>query len=116
LIADLIEAKTPQANTLFAATWDNMAEAASIERTLSRDLFELFERENWNLFHYPDPDFDKPSPLFEQLQWLQAAGFAIVDCFWMQAGHAIYGGLMQTRAKGLAFGDALAIAQRILQI
>jgi tRNA (cmo5U34)-methyltransferase len=114
LLADIIDANSPQAHTLFAATWDSMAEAASIEKTLSRDLFQAFEAEHWNLFHYPDPDFDKPSPLFAQLQWLQAAGFTVVDCFWMQAGHAIYGGYGQTRAHGLKFEDAYEIARKIL--
>ena len=114
LIADLVDPKSEQARKLFAATWDNMAEAASIEQTLSRDLFEAFEAERWNLFHYPDPDFDKPSPLFEQLLWLKQAGFAVVDCFWLQAGHAIYGGYSQTRAQGLQFDDALAIAHKVL--
>jgi tRNA (cmo5U34)-methyltransferase len=35
---------------------------------------------------------DKPSPIFEQLKWLETAGFTAVDVYWMQAGHAIYGG------------------------
>ena len=114
LIADLVDPQSEQARKLFAATWDSMAEAASIEQTLSRNLFEAFEAEHWNLFHYPDPDFDKPSPLFEQLLWLKEAGFAVVDCFWLQAGHAIYGAYSQTRSQGLHFDDALAIARKVL--
>jgi len=39
----------------------------------------------------PDVDFDKPSRLFEQFQWLAEAGFSQVDCFWLKAGHAIDG-------------------------
>ena len=39
-----------------------------------------------------DP-IDKPSTLLEQLRWLEAAGFAAVDVFWMEAGHAIFGGV-----------------------
>jgi hypothetical protein len=35
---------------------------------------------------------DKPSRLSDQFRWLEEAGFAEVDVFWMQAGHAIYGG------------------------
>jgi tRNA (cmo5U34)-methyltransferase len=35
---------------------------------------------------------DKMSPLFDQLKWLEQAGFASVDVFWMRAGHAIFGG------------------------
>ena len=40
---------------------------------------------------FPDP-MDKPSGLFEQLGWLEAAGFEAVDVYWLKAGHAIYGG------------------------
>ena len=36
--------------------------------------------------------FDKPSPLFDQLKWLDEAGFTDVDVFWMKAGHAIFSG------------------------
>ena len=35
---------------------------------------------------------DQPSSLFAQLRWLADAGLTDVECFWMQAGHAIYGG------------------------
>jgi tRNA (cmo5U34)-methyltransferase len=110
----LVDPKSEQARKLFAATWDNMAEVASIEQTSSRDLFQAFQAEHWNLFYYPDPDFDKPSPLFEQLLWLGEAGFAVVDCFWLHAGHAVYGGYSQIRAQGLQFDDALAIAHKLL--
>lgn len=113
LLADLVMPQVPQARELFAKTWDSMAESASIERTLSRDLFERFEQEQWNYYHYPDA-FDKPDPLFSQLQWLDKAGFLQVDCFWMQAGHAIYGGYRGIRGGSLTFGDALNIAQKIL--
>ena len=40
-----------------------------------------------------EPDsIDKPSPLFDQLKWLDKAGFTDVDVFWMKVGHAIFGG------------------------
>jgi hypothetical protein len=42
-------------------------------------------------YRHPDP-LDRPSGLFEQLRWLAEAGFTGVDCFWMSAGHAVYGG------------------------
>lgn len=116
LIADLVQFSNPQAQALFAATWDNMAEAASIEKTLSRDLFQRFEQERWNWFRYPDEDdYDNPSTLFDQLQWLSAAGFDPVDCFWMQAGHAIFGGYKTERTGQLAFPDALDTAMIILR-
>ena len=52
-----------------------------------------FRDEKWN--YYADPDahpIDQPSPLFDQLTWLAAAGFEAVDVYWMKAGQAIYGG------------------------
>ena len=55
--------------------------------------YAAFERMRWNFFRFYDPeDIDHPSPLFDQLKWLEAAGFTSVDVFWMHAGHAIYGG------------------------
>ena len=46
------------------------------------------------MYRYPDPSdtIDKPSTLFEQLTWLAQAGFAEVDVYWVQAGHALFGG------------------------
>ncbi len=52
-------------------------------------------RAKWNYFiyDYPDPNtIDHPSLLSEQLFWLRDAGFNMVECFWMRAGHAVYGG------------------------
>lgn len=114
LIADLVLPKNDQAKELFASTWDSMAESASIQTTLSRDIFQLFVNEQWNLYRYPD-DFDKPSPIYEQLTWLDSAGFETVDVFWMQAGHAIYGGYKDSGDAGLKFEDCLSIAQKILK-
>lgn len=54
-------------------------------------IFEKFRRKHWNYFQYPDI-FDKPSSIFEQLNWLKDAGFIKVDVFWMKAGHAVFGG------------------------
>ena len=57
------------------------------------DGFAYFEREQWNMYHTnPVDDIDKPSTLFDQLGWLRAAGFAVVDVVWMRAGHAIFAG------------------------
>lgn len=115
LIADLVMPQTNQARELFAATWDRMAESASIEQTLARELFQSFEQEQWNYYRYPD-DFDKPSSIFEQLLWLKEVNFSIVDCFWMQAGHAIYGGYQKAQVSGLSFEDSLEIAKKILKL
>jgi SAM-dependent methyltransferase len=91
LIADLVAPQRREAGDFYAATWDRVAQAQSIAKTGTLHLFDKFVQEQWNHYRFPDP-VDQPSPLFEQLSWLQEAGFAVVDCFWLQAGHAIYGG------------------------
>ena len=117
LLADLVLPQREEVREFFAATWDRSAREQSIAQTGDTALFDLFEREHWNYYSYPDP-FDQPSPLFKQLRWLNEAGFAVVDCFWMQAGHAIYGGYREQ--AGAAAGDlldyeaALEIARRAL--
>ena len=64
----------------------------SIEFTESRDLWDQFVADRWNLYDYPDPGFDIPSSLADHFIWLREAGFAGIDCFWSRAGHALYGG------------------------
>jgi trans-aconitate methyltransferase len=103
LIADLVQPQREEARNLFAATWDRSAEERSRAQTGDAALFDLFVREHWNYYTYPDP-FDQPSPLFDQLRWLKDVGFTAVDCFWMQAGHAIYGGY---REQAGAMGDLI---------
>lgn len=120
LIADLVAPQRAEAGALFAATWDRAAERQSLAETGSPALFERFVATHWNYYLYPDP-FDQPSPLFDQLTWLREAGFAVVDCFWLQAGHAVYGGYMQraeaadTAAQGVAFTEATTIAEAALR-
>ncbi|CAN5711101.1 hypothetical protein BH20ACT23_BH20ACT23_27450 [soil metagenome] len=90
LIADLLEPANPQALELFAASWDESTRLQA-EALGESELFDLFRRTEWNIYRVPNP-MDQPSRLADQLQWLREAGFAVVDCFWMEAGHAIYGG------------------------
>jgi tRNA (cmo5U34)-methyltransferase len=117
LIADLVQPQRLEARNLFAATWDHSAEERSRVQTGDTALYDLFLREHWNYYRYPDP-FDQPSPLFDQLRWLKEAGFAVVDCFWMQAGHAIYGGYREQAGAmagdALDYATALEIASRAL--
>jgi SAM-dependent methyltransferase len=117
LIADLIATQRAEANRLFAATWDASAESQSLAQVGSRALYDKFVETHWNYYHHPDP-FDKPSPLFEQLVWLKEAGFALVDCFWMQAGHAIYGGYQsqESSAADLDYKEALSTARQVLKM
>jgi SAM-dependent methyltransferase len=116
LIADLVQGKRPEANALFGAALDAAAQRQSIERTGTVALYvRLFIPEKWNYYRYPDP-IDKPSPLFDQLRWLDAVGFTGVDCFWMQAGHAIYGGYVgaPTGSSPLTYEVAFAAAREAL--
>lgn len=91
IIADLVHPQRPEANELFAGAWDYMASEQSLIEAGDEEPYELFLEEKWNHYRYPD-EMDTPSPLFDQLRWLSEAGFTGVDCFWMLAGHAIYGG------------------------
>ncbi len=111
LIADLVLPARPQARALFAATWDDSARAQASES----DLFERFSAEQWNYYRYPDP-VDQPAPLFDQLQWLAQAGLRAVDCFWMRAGHAVYGGYKAEIASddGIGYDSAITIARDAL--
>jgi tRNA (cmo5U34)-methyltransferase len=115
LIADLVAPQRPEARQLFAATWDRAAKTQSQTETGSTDLFDLFVETEWNYYEFDDPA-DRPSPLFDQLLWLKEAGFAIVDCFWLRAGHAIYGGYKErSSAKGtVSFGAVLQSVDRAL--
>jgi tRNA (cmo5U34)-methyltransferase len=117
LLADLVLPQREEAREFFAATWDHAAREQSVAQTDDTALFDLFVRERWNYYRYPDP-FDQPSSLFNQLRWLDEAGFTAVDCFWMQAGHAIYGGYREqagaTSGDALDYATALEIARRIL--
>lgn len=95
IIADLTEPMDRFGQKLAADTWDEIVRQRSLD--LDGDLrgYDHFCELGWN--HYaqsePDPDsIDKPSSLFDQLKWLEQAGFTDVDVFWMKAGHAIFGG------------------------
>jgi hypothetical protein len=93
LIADVIEPPNARAASVFARQWDDAARRQSQDLTGKLDAFSRFQADGWNFYGTGEDDpIDHPSRLFDQLQWLRAAGFRDVDCFWMHAGHAIYGG------------------------
>jgi len=115
LIADIIQPQRVEAIQYFAAAWDEVTRVQAADLTGSDALFQKFVDEHWNFFAYPVPG-DKPSPISHQLAWLTAAGFAVVDVFWMDAGHAIYGGYKSAvgASTPISYADALTIAQLIL--
>lgn len=112
LIADLVEAARPQVRELYARMYHHTAREQAGEDT---ELFDYFEAKQWNYFQYPDAG-DTPSPLFDQLRWLSQAGFSSVDCFWLYAGHAVYGGYKPGAAleNTIGYDDALAVVQSAL--
>jgi tRNA (cmo5U34)-methyltransferase len=91
LLADLVEPARAEVRGWFADSWDRSVGEQVTALTGSDQLRRRFEAEHWNYYRHPDP-IDRPSGLFEQLCWLRDAGFTGVDCFWMCAGHAVYGG------------------------
>jgi len=93
VIADVIEPAHRLGAETAARAWDAAVRKRALEFDGNLEAFAMFEREKWNMYRYFDPDdIDKPSRLFDQLKWLEQAGFADVDVYWMRAGHAIFGG------------------------
>ncbi len=94
-MADVIRPATPQIAVLFAQQYDEIVRAQSMAIRGDLSGYEQFQELEWNyfLYDYNDPhSYDKPSLLSDQLRWLHEIGYKHVDCFWMQAGHAVYGG------------------------
>jgi tRNA (cmo5U34)-methyltransferase len=97
LIADLVEPTAASVRASFADEWDAAARLQA--DVLARaDLFRRFIDARWNHFRFPDP-MDQPSALFHHLVWLRHAGFAAVECMWLRAGHAVFGGFKQAAAS-----------------
>lgn len=118
LIADLLEPANDKVNRYFAETYDAAAREQSEIVYGSDEGYQHFLKLEWNHYLYPDPHSDRPARLFDQLRWLGDAGFSGVDCFWLRAGHAIFGGFKTERVApaGISYVDALAAAQRVLQL
>ncbi|HEU4760458.1 MAG TPA: class I SAM-dependent methyltransferase [Dehalococcoidia bacterium] len=93
LIADVLAPASDLARRSFAASWNRIAREQSLALTGSLDTYERAVAEGWNANAKTEPvPGETPSRLFEQLRWLEEAGFAVVDCFWLRAGLAVYGG------------------------
>jgi tRNA (cmo5U34)-methyltransferase len=96
LLADIIQPANKQIADLFAQQYDDIVRTQSLELRGDLSGYEQFLQHKWNYFTYdyndPTATLDTPSLLANQLCWLQEANFSLVDCFWMRAGHAVYGG------------------------
>lgn len=91
IIADLIQPTSHLGNMLAAEAWRASVRQQSLQFDGNTTMYDRFQQSEWNIFSDPDP-MDKPSPIFDQLRWLEQAGFSVVDVYWLKAGHAIYGG------------------------
>lgn len=90
VLADLVAPASARGVTIAAEAWDEAVKTRALARDGTLDAFARFEESRWNFYRDPEPDpVDKPSALFEQMKWLEVAGFTAVDVHWMKAGHAI---------------------------
>ncbi|GCF10361.1 class I SAM-dependent methyltransferase [Dictyobacter arantiisoli] len=92
IIADLVAPTSEPGRRQMANAWDREVRRRSLELTGNLQAYEKFLSEEWNYYNYLDDPIDMPSKIFEQLQWLQEAGFKDIDVFWAIAGHTLYGG------------------------
>lgn len=95
LVADVMLPEGEAGTAVAANMWDEATRQQALRLDGNLDGFTYFQREKWNMYRHPEPpesSIDKPSTLFEQLKWLEAAGFSRVDVYWMKAGHALFGG------------------------
>jgi tRNA (cmo5U34)-methyltransferase len=93
IIADMIEPATPPGRRVAADAWDEVVSRRAMELDGNTERLDFFLREGWNTFRYLDPDdIDHPSPLFDQLKWLEQVGFTGVDVHYLHAGHALFSG------------------------
>jgi tRNA (cmo5U34)-methyltransferase len=98
LVADIIEPAHDALRRIAADAWDRSAQEQA-DAANRPELLERFVADRWNHFRFPDDSADRPSALFHQLMWLKHAGFAAVDCFWLFAGHAVFGGFKRAAAS-----------------
>jgi tRNA (cmo5U34)-methyltransferase len=93
IIADMVDPSSIPGRNVAADAWDEVVRERALELDGNTRGWDFFQREGWNTYRYPDPDdIDQPSPLFDQLKWLEQAGFVDIDVHFMQAGHALFSG------------------------
>lgn len=97
LISDPIDPQHPAARRLAADQWDAHARQQA-DALGAPELFQRFVDMRLNHFRFPGAA-GQPSALFHHLVWLRHAGFTAVDCCWLNAGHAVFGGFKQAEAS-----------------
>ena len=97
VVVDVALPVCQEAVFIAAEDWDISAYKQSVDLTGSLDAYKRFQDDKWNIYHYINDKeymaYDKPSSVFNQLKWLNEAGFSKVDVLWMYAGHVIYYGI-----------------------
>ena len=102
LIADIIQAHRPEQVGLLASTYDAVVRAQSIAMTGSEKAYEIFTDKEWNFFRCGfATSGEHPFSLADTLAALQSSGFDGVDCFWLKAGFAVFGGYKGRRRSGV---------------
>lgn len=92
-IADVVRPASEAARQVAARDWDAAVRAQIEAANGPAEAYDLFVADRWNMYDHIDEDpVDQPATLPEQLGWLRQAGFSGVDCYWLHAGHAIFGG------------------------
>jgi len=93
IIVDMVEPATVSGRNVASDAWDEVVRQRSLELDGSIAALDFFQQAGWNTYRYLDPeDIDHPSRLFDQLKWLEQAGFVDIDVHFMQAGHALFSG------------------------
>lgn len=91
IVSDMVDPSTSPGRQVAADAWDEVVRQRSLELDGNTAGLDFFQREGWNTFTYLDPDdIDHPSPLFDQLKWLEQVGFVDIDVHFVQAGHALF--------------------------
>lgn len=96
VIADVVETTRKEGTAVSAKAWDEAVKQRAQAMNGNLDAFTAFQKLEWNMFLYPEEGsdaIDKPSTIFDQLKWMEQAGFTAVDIHWMEAGHVIFSGL-----------------------
>lgn len=93
ILADMVELATAVGRSIAAEALDEAVRQRSLELDGNTAALDFFLGEGWNTYRFYDPDdIDHPSRLFDQLRWLEQAGFADLDVHFFQAGHALFSG------------------------